>query len=354
MSAEARAVTLHVGTPKSGTTSLQNILARNPGRVREHGYLYPGENPGHFIEALSLRGSGFRGHRFPASEGAWERVVGEVEAHDGPALLSHEILGGSVPKVVRKAVRAFEGRPVRVVVTCRDLGRQLPAVWQEGVKNGETETYGSFLAEAFGDWKGPGSATGFWRGQNLASVGERWADAVGPENVRFVTVPPAGSSNDVLWQRFRQGAGLPDVEYATPDQPRNPSLGTVETELLRRVVARLPEDLPWPTYSRQVKRRLAQRRLVKEKTGGTLTVPSALRPATEQVATEMVEALRAGGYTVLGDLDDLRPAFRDDGTDPDEVSPEQLLDRALDVLVPLVLGDQPGGAGAAKPGSRGK
>jgi hypothetical protein len=172
---------------------------------------------------------------------------------------------------------------------------------------------------------------------------------VGAENVCFVTVPPSGASNDVLWDRFRAAIGLPDLEYATPDQPRNPSLGTVETEFLRRVVARLPQDVPWPTYARQVKRRLAQRRLVKEKAGGTLTVPVAHRARTEQVASEMVETMRTGGFSVLGDLADLRPAYRHDGTDPDEVSAEQLLDRALDVLVPMVLRDQPGG-GAGGPG----
>ncbi len=332
-------VTLHVGTPKSGTTSLQNILAGNRELLREHGYLYPGDNQGHFIEALSLRDSGFRGHNFDSSEGAWERTVAEILAHDGPTLLSHEILGGSKRKIVKRAAESLPGRRLRVVITCRDLGRQFPAVWQEGVKNGDTITYEQFLSDAWEAWDGPGAATGMWRGQNLAGVAERWGSVTGPENVTVVTVPPSGTDHDVLWRRFGEAIGLPEAGYVIPEKPRNPSLGTVETELLRRVVSRLPEDVPWPTYARQVKRRLAQRRLVKERVGGSLSVPEHHRDRTREVSAEMRDAIRAQGFRVVGDLADLEPAFLEGGTTPDDVTDEQLLERALDVLVPMVLTD---------------
>jgi hypothetical protein len=349
---ERQAVTIHVGTPKSGTTSLQNILAGNRELLREHGYLYPGTNKGHFIEALSLRDSGFRGHSFASAEGAWERVVAEIEAHPGPSLLSHEILGGSKPKVVKRAARTLRSRSLRVVITCRDLGRQFPAVWQEGVKNGDTITYDGFLADAFEAWDGPRASGGMWRGQNLVAVAERWGAVVGMENVHVVTVPPSGSDPDVLWQRFGEAAHLPVADYVIPPKPRNPSLGSVETELLRRVVARLPEDLPWPTYARQVKRRLAQRRLVKEKVAGTLSVPESYHEQTRRIAAEMLTALGESGVRVHGDLADLDPAFPEGGVSPDAVSDEQLLARALDVLVPLVLSD--GGQSPPQKGAGGR
>lgn len=337
MSGPGQVVTLHVGTPKSGTTTLQNLLARNRQVLRDHGYVYPGRNPGHFMEALDLRGSGFRGHRFEESEGAWERVVEEVMAHDGPALLSHETFGSAVRKVVKRAVGSFPGRQVRVVVTCRDLGRQLPAVWQEGVKNGDTAPYAAFLAENLDGWEGVGTRKGMWRAQDLAGLGERWAAEVGEENVVFVTVPPSGADPGVLWSRFRAATGLPEANYDLSAGPRNPSMGTVETELLRRIVEKLPDDVPWPTFARQVKRRLAQQRLVRDRAGGSLTVPAASRPRLEQVADEIAEALDSHGYVVIGDLADLRPAYREDGTSPDEVPEAQLLERALEVMAPMVL-----------------
>ena len=342
MTADRRLVTLHIGTPKSGTTFLQRELSRHRELLREHGYLYPGENPSHFIEVMSLRRRGFRGHEFEAAEGAWERVAAEVNAFDGPALISHEMLGGSDVETIQRGVDSFPGRPVRVVVTCRDLGRQLPAVWQEGVKNGDTERYEEFLTEAFAEWKGPASRKGVWAGQNLAGLGRRWGQVVGNDNVCFVTVPPAGAGTDDLWRRFAEAVGLPDADYALPEKPGNPSLGTVETELLRRFTERLPDDLPWPRRSRLVKRRFAQRRLVAHHTGGFLTVPEDRRDDTREVAGVMLEEIRAGGFRVVGDLADLDPSFRSDGTLPDQVGDDQLLSLALDLLVPLVLADDPG------------
>lgn len=336
------ALTFHLGTPKSGTTSLQGILARNRAQLRRAGYLYPGENPSHFIEVLGLRDGGFRGHSYEASEGAWERLVTEVRGHRGPALVSHEILGGSKIGVIKRAVEAFPGRPLRAVITCRDLGRQLPAAWQEGVKNGDTESYAEFLDTALADWKGPGAATGFWRGQNLVTIARRWARQLGPENIQLVTVPPPGADPEVLWQRFREAAGLPDIEYDLPTEARNPSLGAVETELLRRIVASLPPDVPWPVYTRQVKRRLAQRELVQRQAGGPITVPERYRERIAAIAAEMLDAVREAGYPVVGSLDDLTPAYRSDGVSPDEVPDAQLLERALEVMAPMVLRDNPG------------
>lgn len=336
------ALTFHLGTPKSGTTSLQGILARNREQLRRAGYLYPGENPSHFIEVLGLRDGGFRGHSYEASEGAWERLVAEVGRHRGPALVSHEVLGGSKVPVVKRAVAAFPDRPLRAVITCRDLGRQLPAAWQEGVKNGDTESYDEFLDAALAGWKGPGAATGFWRGQNLVTIARRWAKQLGgPESVQFVTVPPPGADPEVLWQRFRAAVGLPDIAYDLPEATRNPSLGAVETELLRRIVAALPADVPWPVYTRQVKRRLAQRELVQHQAGGPITVPERYRERFTAIAAEMVEAVRAEGYPVVGSLDELTPAYRSDGIAPDAVSDAQLLERALEVMAPMVLRDNP-------------
>lgn len=334
-------VTLHVGTPKSGTTFLQRALSQHRELLAEQGYLYPGSNPSHFIEAMSLRDRGFRGHQYDAAEGAWDRLVEQVLAFDGPALVSHEMIGGADREAIDRAVGSFPGREVRVVITCRDLGRQVPAVWQEGIKNGDTAPYEEFLASSFDGWKGTRSRRGIWSGQNIAGIAARWGEAVGDERVVLVTVPPPGAGTDDLWNRFSEAVGLPGADYTLRDQPGNPSLGTVETELLRRLVRRLPEDLSWGDHSRQVKRRFAQQRLVQHHTGGSLTIPQEFRARTEGVAEEMLAAVRAAGHPVVGDLADLTPTYRPGGTLPDEVPDAVLLELALDLLVPGVLADGP-------------
>lgn len=342
--AQGHAVHLHVGTPKSGTTFLQGELAHNRALLRRHGYLYPGsKHAAHFMAALSLRDRGFRGHHYRESEGAWDATVAEVLGFDGPALISHEILGGAGRKAIQRAVDSFAPRPVTVVVTCRDLGRQIPAVWQEGVKNGDTQPYDSFLRRAFDAWHDPETtAKGIWNSQNLAALGRRWGEFVGPENVTFVTVPPSGSRPGELWRRFGEAVGLPDADYQASDQTANPSLGTVETELLRRLTERLPEDLPWPTHSRLIKRRLAQRELVRHRTGGMLTIPVDHRPRTLEIADAMVGCLRDGGYRIVGDLADLTPTVREDGSVPGDVTDAQLLELSLALMVPLVLQERRG------------
>ncbi|MEQ6902721.1 hypothetical protein [Nocardioides sp. YIM 152588] len=339
MSGERRTLHIHIGTPKSGTTFLQGALSTNRKLLRRAGFLYPGRNPGHFEEAMSLRESGFRGHWHPRAEGAWGRVVEEVHGFDGPALISHEILGSSDRTTLERARDSFPDHDVTIVITCRDLGRQLPAVWQEGIKNGNVGRYADFLGAAFDGWEGASTRHGVWGAQNVAALADHWGQVFGHDKVTLVTVPPSGSDPDALWQRFAAAVGLPDLQYAVADTPGNPSLGTVETELLRRVTTALPDDLPWPQHSRLVKRRFAQRRLVRFREGGMLGVPEDRQQPLREMSDAIVEDLRAHGYALHGDLADLEPSFRADGTLPDEVGDGQLLALALHVLVSMILED---------------
>src|SRR5262245_64817592 len=131
--ADAGRVYLHVGTPKSGTTSLQELLWRNRERLRGAGLLYPGDQPdAHFLATLDLLDRHFHGQA--AADGAWERLAAEVQAWGGTAVISHEMLAPARPDTVRRAMDSLAGVEVHIVCTARDLARQVPAVWQEDVK----------------------------------------------------------------------------------------------------------------------------------------------------------------------------------------------------------------------------
>ena len=329
----ARVVYLHVGTAKSGTTYLQRMMADNREVLRQHGYLYPGPRSSHFMESLSLRDTTFKGHTYPAAEGAWERTAEEVRQFPGQALISHETLGNAMPRTIRRAVESFPGSDVRVIITCRDLGRQIPAAFQERVKNGNPQAYADYLSRMFETWEGPGSdGKLFWRTQNLAELGRRWAAVVGEENVRLVTVPKHGAAPDELWRRFAQAAELPETDYVVSEGARNTSLGTVETELLRRLNGYFPSDLPWLRYQRAVKRRLVKNDLAPSQLGGRLSVPEQYQKATDEAAESMIEAVRSRGFAVVGDLEDLRPSYRTEATQPDDLTADQLLDLSLRIL----------------------
>ncbi len=338
----ARRVVLHVGTPKSGTTFVQQQMHANRRALRRAGYLYPGQRPSHFLHAMDLREKGFHGHVYEDMDGAWARLCAEIAEFDGPALVSHEMMGGLHDRGLERAATSFPGRDVRVVVTCRDLGRQLPALWQERVKNGARMPYERYLARAEKGWTGLSSSGMPWAGQNLAAIGRRWGEIVGPENVVFVTVPHSGAAPDELWRRFAEATGLSDIGVTLVESGANASMGTAEVELLRRINKRLPRDLPWPDHSRLIKKRFAQKRLAGQRAAGALTVPEHRRGAVEKISEEMLEALAGGGHRVVGDLAELRPSFRD-GTTPASLGEAAIADVATDQLVALLLAGRRGG-----------
>ena len=337
----AQAVHLHVGTAKSGTTYLQHVMANNRRRLRENGYLYPGDKNSHFMASLSLRDATFKGHRYVAAEGAWGRIAQEVQDFPGQALVSHETLGNATPDVIREAVGSFGDSQVQVLITCRDLGRQLPAAWQERVKNKNQQTFDEYLERVRAAWADGSPAQGsvFWRTQDLVGLARRWADAVGVDNVTLVTVPGAGAAAapGELWRRFAAAARIPDAPYDLEVRTSNTSLGTVEAELLRRLNGYFPQELRWPDYERFVKHRLVKSQLARHELGGKLSVLEEHQGWTVEAADLLIEGVRAGGYRVVGDLEDLRPTFRADATRPADVTTEQLLDLSLRVLSDLAL-----------------
>ena len=71
-------VLLHVGTPKTGTSYLQDVLFRNRARSPTHGILYPADRfDAHFLAALDLMRLPWGGLEAEAV-GAWDRLAAEV------------------------------------------------------------------------------------------------------------------------------------------------------------------------------------------------------------------------------------------------------------------------------------
>ena len=86
-------VLLHVGTPKTGTSYLQDVLFRNRRAARRHGILYPADRfDAHFLAALDLMRLPWGGLEAEAV-GAWDRLADAVRAlRTATAIISHEIL----------------------------------------------------------------------------------------------------------------------------------------------------------------------------------------------------------------------------------------------------------------------
>lgn len=305
---------LHIGAPKTGTTYLQAVLFRNRSRLRQQGVLYPGEHAdAHFRATLDLRGLRFGGYDDPGVQGAWDRLVAEVRAFDGDTVIvSHELLAGASTELIDLALDHLDGIEVHVVLTARDLGRQVPAVWQEMVKNNQTLSYQRYLEQVTGARKGRGARI-FWRQQDTAEILDRWSRRIPDDRVHLVTVPPPGADPLLLWQRLCSVVGLSPGHFDATAPRVNASLGLAEAELVRQVNEALSGRLDWPDYAPLVKGGLAQHLLAARSDSTRARVPDDLRGWFDGVATEMIDALAVRGYNVVGDLEELRPVHGDAG-----------------------------------------
>ncbi len=335
MSRRAPTVYLHIGPPKTGTTYLQDIVWRNRDTMRARDLAFPGRPGEHFHAALDLRGITFGGHHNPAVAGAWPRLASKaLISSTSKALISHEILAGATPAQIEQAVASLQPATVHVVYGARDLARQLPAVWQESLKNRRSRSYESFLSKALRARPSDDEPTGFWRAQDPVATLSRWAAALPPENIHVMTLPQAGAPATVLWERFCASLGVDPAGVDLTVARVNGSLRAEDAEVLRRLNRALPDDLSWPAYERQVKRRFNARANAAV-AGSRLTVPDRHREVVEQRAVELRDGLAAAGYDVVGDLDDLLPAASSFGT-PTEVPPDKVTDAAVDMLAAVL------------------
>ncbi len=230
-------VFLHVGAAKSGTTYLQNILWHNRDRLREHGVLYPGADmAAHVRAAFDLRRTFFPGASDPEIPGAWRRLVDEVRDWPGTVIISQELFAPAWKKHVRRALADLDFADVHVVFTARDLARQIPAHWQEDIKNRFDVSFADFVAPLKRpDWLEFEIARLFWTLQDPVYVLERWAANLPPERVHIVTLPRPGAPRDLLWRRFCTATGLAPEDYDLAAPFDNPSLGLAETQFLLRL-----------------------------------------------------------------------------------------------------------------------
>jgi hypothetical protein len=330
-----RRVLVHVGTPKTGTSHLQDVLFRNRDLLREHGILYPADRfDAHFLAALDLMRLTWGGLETQAV-GAWERVAAEVREWPGTSIVSHEILATASRVQVEQALTSLgldDGAEIHIILSARDLVRQVPAEWQENVKHRATVTYAEFLARIQDPDRRSRIGSWFWGVQEIPDILERWAERIPPEHVHLVTVPPPGSDPDELWVRFSRTFGLDDVPLDHGAQRANPSLGVPETALLRRINATVNALVEPDAYRPLVREMLAHRTLSQRTGSPRLGLSPEAHAWATALSRESVDELRSRAYDVVGHLDELLGAEPGVWTDPDTADPGTQLPGAVDAI----------------------
>lgn len=329
----ARRVYLHVGLPKTGTTYLQTILWHNKDELREQGLLLPGFGPRqHLWASAVVREEPDLTRRHADAPRAWDVLVGQTNAWDGTAVISHEFFAAASTEQARRAVADLTGAEVHVVLTARDTVSLVTARWQEHVKNGATTPIDGYPVS---EETSPQDAWD-WGTLDVADVLRRWGSAVPAEHVHILTLPKPTDPRETLWLRFAELLGIDAGRCDASASQANESLGVVEVELLRRVNAELEGFRRPVDRGVWIRGYLAQGQLVPRK--GEKFWPSPERVQELRARGDRaVDELAAAGYDVIGDLDDLRtPAELTSRRHPDSVTDAELAEAGAATIASML------------------
>lgn len=331
-------VYVHVGLPKTGTTHLQDRLWRN----RDHALaradlLYPGNRiDDHFHAAAHLQPERYLDWADPAHADVWPAMLAQMRAWHGSSLVSHELFANAGPAHIRTLVADLDfADEVHLVLTVRDLARQVPSVWQENVKNQRRATLTEFVESIRGGPAGPGEEP-FWEFQDYRRICADWAEVLGAERIHIVTVPAPGTqtAGDGLWERFVRTLGADPADLPELVPSSNSSLSAGQTELIRRLNYRLqPTDIEWRRYEGLVKGVLIGEHLFATRDGAPEGLSGEQLAWAASASDELVAAIVDNGYAVSGTVDDLRVVSGAGDTRAAEAATaDDALDAALEAI----------------------
>ena len=325
----------HIGSSKTGTTFIQQVLASNQQRLLADNVLIPGKS-------RRVRGKAARGLNHWAAggptPGAWLAMAKEIEQHrHQTAIISQEFLCWLDDSQIEQFLTPLGDRTVHVILTTRDLARLIPAQWQSSMRQANSWTLTEY-SHAVADLSGRGdkdpARKHFWRRHDYGTILRRWVAAVGSANVTVVTLPPSGAEPDELWRRFCTATRLIPERYETRGV-RNTSLGASSAEILRRLNAtKTIRSMSGKHYVTEVNTRLT--RLVmdpRRPQEPSLTLPTEQRDWVSGRAEEIIAEIEETGVRIIGSLDDLRPLpISKPYQAPETISDDDLLAASMDAL----------------------
>ena len=334
-----RRILVHVGCPKTGTTYLQSALWQSRPALVAQGFELPLDRVSHFHLALAVRDQLDPALDPPRALSVLDRFATALaESAATTVVVSNEILAGATAEQAsglwRLIEEAMPDAEPHLVVTVRDLARQVPAEWQQQIQQRRTITWPDYL-QSLRDGSEP--AAYFRPAQDASDIARRWSDRLPPERVHVVTVPPPGAPQRILLERFCRALGIDFATLSDAAPVVNESLGRVPIELLRRVNAALGDRLPHPRagFGRVGKRYFAQQVLAPM--GGERPIlPADMVRWCHDNTERIVADLRTAGYDIIGDLDDLRPDARMAASPSPDVSDAELVTVAVEALATLL------------------
>lgn len=335
-------VIVHIGVHKTGTTALQAALADARGDLSEHGVRYPGRRQAHHAAAISVIGktwgwSGKGGERKDLAN--FDRLSRQIAAHQGRVIVSSEHWCESPDDVAQQTVAAFGAERVQVVVTLRNIGNLLSSSYQQYLKYGLRARYEPWLENLFAQDDGSRMSPSFWLRNHHDVVLERWARAVGPQNVTAIVLENVDRA--AMFIAFAQLLGVPDeILTSRMDLTSNRSMTAQEAELLRRVNVGVKNDLDWTQYERLVRYGVA-RTIVEARdplpSEPRLATPDWALDAAAERGSAAAARIAGLGVNVVGDLRALAARIPSQPRVPADALSALPMDVAVRAIEALVL-----------------
>ncbi|SKC36110.1 hypothetical protein [Krasilnikoviella flava] len=332
-----RAVLLHIGLMKTGTTSLQNAAAALRPELLAQGVRYPGTTVNHRSAVNDFMGHSWGWDTTPV-HGAWSRLRAEIDRDAGNRIWVGHEFGANADDATALRWRAELGERAHVVVTLRNYASILPSLWQQMTKEGERAGFEQWLRGVLSD--DPADELRSFRDRiDQGRVVTRWAEAFGPQNVTVVVVDK--STPELLFDAFESMLGLEPGLLSTAKldgKASNRGMSLEEAELLRLLNHKLRKQLAWLEYCKWLRDSASTSVLRYRRTGDhdtKLVLPTwAAQVAQERAATH-VEQIVASGVRVVGDLEHLRAEVRS-AEDPPMRSAVVPIDAAVEAILGVI------------------
>ncbi len=330
---------LHVGPPKTGSTTLQSafLVGREP--LAQAGIRILSEGARARAAVNDLR----------SGQSGWVEEVERLRASGAAARewISNEDFASVSDDEADRLLRGLGPATTQVVYVVRPLERLLPSQWQQRVRRSlRAPAYDDWLRLVLADAGGEEHHEHFWARHRLADQVAKWARTPGrdPSQLTFVIAREGDHSH--LLQVFGELMGVPDHRLeAAPS--RNSSISLSVAEFLRSLDQAVSEgSVDRNRYRERLKVHIARalRDMPKDPRETPILLPAWAVDRVRQLDAERVDFLSGCGATVIGDpawLLQVEPRVR--AADPTE--PERL---SVDRVATLMAWALERGQGASK------
>jgi len=223
---------IHVGPPKTATTSIQASFHASRAALAEHSVVYAGKTRHSRSAATAIAMAKLSVEFTPKALEQWKVLAREMrESEARITVLSSEGLSYADTARGTSIVESVGGKG-HVVVTMRAPARMAPSVWQQRVRRGSAQPLDDWLRQVFArDADGTLSDQHYWRRFGLDELIATWSAVVGPENVTVVIVDPRDHA--MAYHAFEGLLGVPRGTLEQVEAMANESFPYAELETIR-------------------------------------------------------------------------------------------------------------------------